>query len=106
MATAIDPFRTVDPEELTLPARRCASRQEYGECRDGQYVDGRQSTGHPFRTNPAAAPGASRRGIHLLLQRVAVQLAGADAHHPVQVPDEDLAVADLAGAGGLHHRLD
>src|SRR3546814_1352510 len=25
---------------------------------------------------------------------------------PVQLPDENLAVADLAGAGGLHHRLD
>src|SRR5690606_37331747 len=37
--------------------------------------------------------------------RVGVQLAGADPHHLAQVPDEDLAVADLAGAGRLHDRL-
>src|SRR5690606_36698245 len=39
-------------------------------------------------------------------ERVGIELAGADAHHAVQVPDEDLAVADLAGPRGLHDRLD
>src|SRR5690606_20610702 len=39
-------------------------------------------------------------------ERVGVEFAGADAHNLVEVPDEDLAVADLAGTGGLHDRLD
>src|SRR5687768_12441818 len=46
-------------------------------------------------------PEASARS-----ERISIQLARADPHHPLQVPDEDLAVADLAGAGGLHDRLD
>jgi hypothetical protein len=33
------------------------------------------------------------------LQRVAIGLAGADAHRVLEVHYEDLAVADLAGAG-------
>jgi hypothetical protein len=51
---------------------------------------------------PDAGRDASRPAA---THRIAVQLAGADPHNPVQVPDEDLAVADFAGAGGLHDRL-
>src|SRR6478672_9675429 len=38
--------------------------------------------------------------------RVGVQFAGADPHHLAKVPDEDLAVADLAGPRRTHDRLD
>ena len=52
-------------------------------------------------------PGAGPRPRQACrLQRVGVQLAGADPHHPAQVVDEHLAVADLAGAGRTHDRLD
>jgi hypothetical protein len=40
------------------------------------------------------------------LQRIPIHLAGADAHHFLQIPHEDLAVADLAGASGFHDRFD
>src|SRR5690554_1104192 len=40
------------------------------------------------------------------LQRVGTGLAGADAYRLLQVDDEDLAVADLAGVGGLDDGLD
>src|SRR6185436_16241833 len=44
------------------------------------------------------------------LQRVLAGFAGADAHHLLERRDEDLAVADLAGAGrcldGFDHALD
>src|SRR6266571_3957404 len=39
-------------------------------------------------------------------QRRFAALAGADAHGIVKVTEEDLAVADLAGAPGLHDRRD
>src|SRR5690606_36044511 len=39
------------------------------------------------------------------LQRVRVQLAGADAHRALEVVDKDLAVADLAGRSGFQDRL-
>ena len=38
------------------------------------------------------------------LERVVIGLAGADAHGGVDVVDEDLAVADLAGLGGGANR--
>src|SRR5205807_6559932 len=40
------------------------------------------------------------------LQGGVVGLAGADPDHPLDVGDEDLAVAHLAGLGGLDDRLD
>src|SRR5579871_6786776 len=40
------------------------------------------------------------------LQRVAVGLAGADAHRLLDRRDKDFAVADLAGLGGGADRLD
>src|SRR5690606_19066095 len=40
------------------------------------------------------------------LERVRVDFAGADAHRLVDRNDEDLAVADLAGARGAGQRLD
>src|SRR5580704_16789757 len=40
------------------------------------------------------------------LERGVVGLAGADADHPLDVGDKDLAVADLAGLGGLDDGLD
>src|SRR5712692_2159609 len=39
-------------------------------------------------------------------QRRFAALTGADAHRVVDVREEDLAVADLAGATGLHNRAD
>src|SRR5579864_689094 len=39
-------------------------------------------------------------------QRAVVGLPGADAYHALDIGDEDLAVADLAGLGGLHDGLD
>ena len=39
-------------------------------------------------------------------ERRVVGLAGADADHTIDVGDEDLAVTDLAGLGGLDDRLD
>src|SRR5580704_4671958 len=40
------------------------------------------------------------------LKRVLVRLARADPHRRVEVVDEDLAVADLAGARGSDDRFD
>ena len=40
------------------------------------------------------------------LERVVVGLAGADAHGAIEVVDENLAVADLAGLGGVADRGD
>src|SRR5581483_9082809 len=39
-------------------------------------------------------------------QRRVVRLASSDPDHPLDVGDEDLAVTDLAGLGGLENRLD
>src|SRR5690606_36217340 len=60
------------------------------------------------RTMKARTCGSSRGAASSsrVSERVGIELAGADAHHAVQVPDEDLAVADLAGARRLHDRLD
>ena len=44
------------------------------------------------------APALNRRDAGALQRRV-VGLAGADADHALDVGDEDLAVADLAGLG-------
>src|SRR5690606_18965689 len=49
---------------------------------------------------------AARRGRMGRSERVAVGFAGADAHRLVEAVDEDLAVADLPGAGGGGDRLD
>src|SRR6476619_7557180 len=59
------------------------------------------STLHRSRARPEAGVADSEA-----LQRVAVHFTGADAHDALQVPDEDLAVANLAGTAGLHDRLD
>ena len=48
---------------------------------------------------------ASRSLVHRRHGAV-VGVAGADAHRPLQRQDEDLAVADLAGAGALAERVD
>src|SRR6478609_1207603 len=40
------------------------------------------------------------------LQRRVVRFAGADTDDAIDLRDEDLAVADLAGLGGLHDRFD
>ena len=40
------------------------------------------------------------------LQCIVVEFAGADAHDLIELPDENLAVADLAGVGALRDRLD
>src|SRR3546814_9416537 len=55
---------------------------------------------------PRAARRCTAAPRNNRLQRVAIQLAGADAYHPLQAVHEDLAVADLAGVAGLHDRLD
>jgi hypothetical protein len=54
-----------------------------------------QDAGQRRETTPSASS-----------QSIPIHLSGADAHHLFQVPHEDLAVADLAGAGGLHDRFD
>src|SRR5690242_1327490 len=60
-----------------------------------------------------AAPASTRTGILIVVvslvrfgsaaasERRRVGLAGADAERPLHVQHEDLAVADLVGAGGL-----
>src|SRR4051812_24666165 len=40
------------------------------------------------------------------LQSSVIGLAGADPHGAVDAVDEDLSVADLAGLGGRHDRVD
>src|SRR3546814_19161575 len=47
---------------------------------------------------PALAAGCGQ------LQRIRVELAGADAHDLVELPDEQLAVADLAGIRALDRK--
>src|SRR4029079_2370713 len=42
----------------------------------------------------------------VILQRVVVGLAGADAHRAIEVVNEDFSVADLAGLGGVADRGD
>ena len=49
-------------------------------------------------------PGAARRGRRS--ERVVALFAGADADRLLDGHDEDLAVADLAGLGGVDDRLD
>src|SRR5581483_3724670 len=44
----------------------------------------------------------ARRPAFLFLQRGVVRLAGANADDPLDLGNEDLAVADLTGLGGLH----
>src|ERR1700683_1956602 len=39
------------------------------------------------------------------LEGCVVGLAGANTDHAIDVGNENLAVADLAGLGGLHHRF-
>src|SRR6056297_2539006 len=43
---------------------------------------------------------------HAALQRVFAAFAGADADRVLQVGDENLAITDLAGLGGLQNRVD
>src|SRR5690606_36180207 len=50
----------------------------------------------------AMAAATARSGAS---ERVGVQFPGADAHGTLEVVDEDLAVADLAGGRGLEDRL-
>src|SRR3954469_25174315 len=67
-------------------------------------------------SSATAAPASTRAGILIVLspiesgspasERRHVGLAGADAERPLHVQHEDLAVADLVGAGGLRHRLE
>ena len=59
----------------------------------------------------AAVPDPPRRRARRpppasALDRVLVELAGADAHHVLDLGDEDLAVADLAGLRGLDDGVD
>src|SRR5208283_3178691 len=51
--------------------------------------------------SPSSAPWARRR-----LDRHFARLAGADAHHLLDVGHENLPVPDLAGPGGLQDRVD
>src|ERR1700739_3924372 len=51
-------------------------------------------------------PSIRRPGRHFPSKRIDVDLLGANANGLFQVADEDLAVADLAGAGGAADRLD
>src|SRR5207247_570 len=58
-------------------------------------------TGGAGRRRRGAGPAQERA-----LDRRFVGLAGADAHHVLDRGDEDLAVADLAGARRLDDRVD
>ena len=58
------------------------------------------------RLRHAAGRHARRAGAGPELDRVLVDLAGANPDHALDRGDEDLAVADLAGLGGLDDRLD
>src|SRR5947209_1586631 len=50
--------------------------------------------------------GSSPRSFWIISKRLVVGFAGADAHGPLQVHDEHLAVTDLAGVGGADDGLD
>ena len=54
----------------------------------------------PLRATPISVI-VSPRISSLFLERVVVGFAGADAHGAIEVVDEDFAVADLAGLGGV-----
>src|SRR5262245_61624863 len=58
----------------------------------------------------AKPPGPTRAASNRVLQSVRIGLAGADAHRALDSVDENLAVADLAGLGGVgngvHHLVD
>src|SRR5206468_3558775 len=53
-----------------------------------------------------AATSAGARALRMTSERIGVDLLGADTNGLFQVDDEDLAVADLARAGGVGDRLD
>src|SRR4051794_30955982 len=50
--------------------------------------------------------GNSPRRSLVISECLVIGFAGADAHGPLQVDDEHLAVADLAGVGGADDGLD
>src|SRR6202043_2615134 len=62
-------------------------------------LDGRKSSGPDKAGAAAAAQMLAKSAQQLIrqarLQRVGVGFAGADAHHVIDVNDENLAVADL-----------
>src|SRR5713101_443262 len=62
----------------------------------------------PFKSNPRPALSRRRSALPVRwgLDCGFVGLAGADAHHVLDRGDEDLAVADLAGARRLDDGVD
>src|SRR6185436_18562549 len=70
------------------------SRAAHRPCCPGGYA--RASASNRVRSASALA---------IALEGVWPHLAGADPHHAVDVGDPELAVADLAGAGGLRDRV-
>src|SRR5580700_1227831 len=66
----------------------------------------RMAAGMGTEDSAAAAAARCLRIPAGQLQRGVVGFAGADADHALDLRDEDLAVADLAGLGGLEDRLD
>src|SRR5438874_5660690 len=94
---------------MRLAARPCGKRRRIGE-----FQPRRQQRTADVRGD--AGPDGRAARNRLLLRRApaalkplqgrVVGLAGADADHALDVRDEDLAVAHLAGLAGLDDRLD
>src|ERR1700693_927034 len=75
--------------------------------RDAPYCPGRQKSRLLPAGNESYCCEKGPEGtFSSQLERGVVRFAGADADHALDLRDEDLAVADLAGLGGLEDRLD
>src|SRR3954462_13121364 len=78
----------VSPPSLLRHARPCAGHPRLPS--HAKDVDGRDKPGHDAKP----------------LQPVGISLVGADAQRVLDLDDENLAIADLAGLGGPGDRLD
>src|ERR1700689_1159971 len=84
--------------------RSCSSPRPGGDSSLRSHLS---TSALPCSWNTIALVGSERmRQRRLRLsERGVVGLAGADADHAIDIGNENLAVADLAGLGGLHHRF-
>src|ERR1700733_3333570 len=84
--------------------RSCSSPRPGGDSSLRSHLS---TSALPCSWNTIALVGSERmRQRRLRLsERGVVGLTGADADHAIDIGNENLAVADLAGLGGLHHRF-
>src|SRR6516225_11095364 len=79
-----------------------ATREPGASC----YPRDRDDSSVITEVSPGASSNLRDRRAGLGLQRAVVGLPGADTDDALDVGDEDLAVSNLAGLGGLHDGLD